>query len=105
MQHQQEFDHTSNTPEETPAPLGERQSNTDPREQPPSQESTYRSYEEGYTDLSEQAVFRNSRPRLRGDCSCSTSLWWLKEVNALSFLNTCTSWHHVRPFPTLEQRS
>ncbi len=54
MQHQQEFDHTSNTPEETPAPLGERQINTDSREQPPSQESTYRSYEEGYTDQSER---------------------------------------------------
>src|SRR6266700_3317379 len=54
MQHQQEFDQTSTTPEETPAPLGERQSNTDPREQPPSQESTYRSYEQGYTDQSER---------------------------------------------------
>src|SRR5260370_3533887 len=54
MQHQQEFDHTSNTPEETPAPLKERQFNTDPREQPPSQEYTYRSYEEGDTELSER---------------------------------------------------
>ena len=54
MQHQQEFDHTSNTPEETPAPLKERQINTDSREQPPSHESTYRSYEEGYTDQSER---------------------------------------------------
>jgi Putative adhesin len=54
MQHQQEFDQTSNTPEETPAPLGERQINTDPREQPPLQESTYRSYDEGYTDQSER---------------------------------------------------
>jgi len=54
MQHQQEFDHTSNTPEETPAPLKERQINTDSREQPPSHESTYRSYEQGYTDQSER---------------------------------------------------
>jgi DUF4097 and DUF4098 domain-containing protein YvlB len=54
MQHQQEFENTSNTPEETPAPLKERQINTDPREQPPSQESTYRSYEAGYTDQSER---------------------------------------------------
>jgi len=54
MQHQQEFDQTSNTPEETPAPLNERQSNTDPREQPPSYESTYRSYEEGYSDQRER---------------------------------------------------
>ncbi len=50
MQSQQEFDHTSNTPEETPAPLNERQNNTDPREQPSSQEYRYRSYEEGYTE-------------------------------------------------------
>jgi hypothetical protein len=54
MQHQQEFDHTSSTPEKTPAPLKERQLNSDPREQPPSQESTYRSYEEGYSDQSER---------------------------------------------------
>jgi hypothetical protein len=54
MQHQQEFEHRSNTPEETPAPLKERQINTDPREQPSSQESTYRSYEEGYIDQSER---------------------------------------------------
>src|SRR5438094_8428748 len=54
MQHQQDFDYTSNTPEETPAPLKERQINTDSREQPPSHESMYRSYEEGYTDQSER---------------------------------------------------
>jgi hypothetical protein len=54
MQHQQEFDHTSSTSEETTAPLNERQTNTDPREQQPSQESTYNSYEEGYTDQSER---------------------------------------------------
>jgi len=53
MQHQQEFERASNKPEETPAPLKERQINTDPREQPLSQESPYRSYEEGYTDQSE----------------------------------------------------
>ena len=65
MQHQQEFDHTSNTPEETPAPLGERQSNTDPREQPPSQAYTYRSYEEGYTDLSERDFWPHAPLKLR----------------------------------------
>ena len=54
MQHQQEFEHTSNTPEEMPAPLKERQINTDPREQAPSQASTYRSFEEGYADQSER---------------------------------------------------
>ena len=54
MQHQQEFDHTTNTPEEMPAPLKERQVNTDLREQPPSQEYTYRSYEEGYAGQSER---------------------------------------------------
>jgi len=54
MQHQPEFEHTSNTREETPAPINERQINTDPREQPLSQASTYRSYEEGYTDQSER---------------------------------------------------
>ncbi len=53
MQNQQEFYNTSNTPEETPAPLNERQSHTDPREQPQSQKSTYPSYEEGYSGLSE----------------------------------------------------
>src|SRR5258706_7977966 len=73
MQHQQEFDRTSNTPEETPAPLGERQSNTDPREQPPSQESTYRSYEEGheqgyeqgYTGLDERDFWPRDGDKLR----------------------------------------
>src|SRR5215468_94749 len=65
MQHQQEFDYTSNIPEETPAPLGERQSNTDPREQPPSQESTYRSYEEGYIDLGERDFWTREGEKLR----------------------------------------
>jgi DUF4097 and DUF4098 domain-containing protein YvlB len=54
MQHQREFDHTSNTPEEMPAPLKERQINTDPREQLSSQASAYHSYEEGYSDQSER---------------------------------------------------
>src|SRR5258708_33752180 len=73
MQNQQEFDQTSNTPEETPAPLGERQSNTDPREQPPSQEYTYRSYEEGheqgyeqgYTGLDERDFWPRDGDKLR----------------------------------------
>jgi hypothetical protein len=34
MQNQQEFYKQSNTPEETPTPFNERQTNTDPREQP-----------------------------------------------------------------------
>jgi Toastrack DUF4097 len=57
MQNQQEFEHTSSTSEETPAPIKDRQINTDPREQPVSQESMYRSYEEGYVDQSERAYW------------------------------------------------
>ncbi len=65
MQHQQEFDHSSNPPQETPAPLTERQINTDPREQPPSQEYTYHSYEEGYTDLRERDFWPLEGEKLR----------------------------------------
>jgi len=65
MQHQQEFDHTSNTPGETPAPLNERQVNTDPREQPPSHEFTYRPYEEGYADLSDRDFWPYEGEKLR----------------------------------------
>jgi hypothetical protein len=54
MQHQQEFDHMSPTPGETPAPFNEHQVNTDPRERQPSQGSSYQSYEEGYTDQRER---------------------------------------------------
>ena len=65
MQHQQEFDHTTNTSEETPTPLKERQINTDPREQPLSQGYAYRSYEEGYTDLSERDFWPFEGEKLR----------------------------------------
>jgi len=65
MQNQQEFYHSSNTPEETPAPSHERQRNTDPREQPPAQEDTARSYEEGYTGLNEQDFWSGSGEKLR----------------------------------------
>src|SRR5437763_8780354 len=65
MQNQQEFDPMSNTPQETPAPPHERESNTDPREQPPSQEYTYRPYEEGYTDLSERDFWQGDNEKLR----------------------------------------
>src|SRR6266566_9854407 len=65
MQNQQEFDPMSNTPQETPAPPHERQSNTDPREQPPSQEYTYRPYEEGYSDLSERDFWPREDEKLR----------------------------------------
>src|SRR5215831_4121758 len=54
MQHQQEFEHSSSTPEESQAPIKDRQINTDPREQPLSQEPTYRSYEEGYVSQRER---------------------------------------------------
>ena len=65
MQNQQEFDYTSNTPEETPAPTYERQSNTDPREQPPAQEYAARSYEEGYAGLNEQDFWSREGEKLR----------------------------------------
>ncbi|MGB8347214.1 MAG: DUF4097 family beta strand repeat-containing protein [Ktedonobacteraceae bacterium] len=65
MQNQQEFDQTSNTPEETPAPTYERQSNTDPREQPPAQEYAPRSYEEGYSGLNERDFWSGEDEKLR----------------------------------------
>ncbi len=57
MQNQQEFEHTSNTPDKAPVPKYEQQVNTDPREQPFIQEPEYRSYEEGYTDQNERAYW------------------------------------------------
>jgi DUF4097 and DUF4098 domain-containing protein YvlB len=65
MQNQQEFYNSSNIPEETPVPLNVRQSNTDPREQPQAQEYAYRSYEEGYTDLSERDFWPHEGEKLR----------------------------------------
>jgi len=100
MQHQQEFDQTSNTPEETPAPLGERQSNTDPREQPPSHESTYRSYEEGYTDQSERDFWPYEGEKLRPEPKNQKSMGGLLAVVVLlcavfiagSFFGVILSW-------------
>ncbi|HVB61016.1 MAG TPA: DUF4097 family beta strand repeat-containing protein [Ktedonobacteraceae bacterium] len=65
MQNQQEFDQTSNTPEQIPAPTYERQSNTDPREQPPAQEYAPRSYEEGYSGLNERDFWSGEDEKLR----------------------------------------
>ncbi len=65
MQNQQEFDPRSHTSEEAPAPFNERQRNTDPREQPPLQEHTYRPYEEGYTSLNEQDFWTREGEKLR----------------------------------------
>jgi hypothetical protein len=100
MQHQQEFDHTSNTPEEMPAPLGERQSNTDPREQPPSQAYTYRSYEEGYTDLSEPDFWPYEGEKLRPEPKNQKSMGGLLALVVLlcaafiagSFFGVILSW-------------
>jgi hypothetical protein len=67
MQNQQEFAHTPNTQEETPAPRNERQQNNDPREQPSSQEYAYRSYEDGYADMSERGLWSHENEKLRAD--------------------------------------
>jgi hypothetical protein len=100
MQHQQEFDHTSNTPEETPAPLKERQINTDSREQPPSHESTYRSYEEGYTDQSERDYWPFEGEKLRPEPKNQKSIGGLLALVVLlcavfiagSFFGVILSW-------------
>ena len=65
MQNEQEFYHPSSTSEEAPAPSYERQRNTDPREQPPAQEYTARSYDEGYTGLNEQDFWSGKGEKLR----------------------------------------
>src|SRR5437899_1025713 len=101
MQNQQEFDQMSNTPEETPAPLNERQSNTDPREQPPSQEYTYHSYEEGYTtDLSERDFWPREGEKLRPEPKNQKSMGGLLALVVLlcavfiagSFFGVILSW-------------
>src|SRR5437773_2389668 len=101
MQNQQEFDHLSNTPEETPAPRNERQSNTDPREQPPSQEYTYHSYEEGYTtDLSERDFWPREGEKLRPEPKNQKSMGGLLALVVLlcavfiagSFFGVILSW-------------
>jgi hypothetical protein len=65
MQNQQEFDHTSSTAEEAPAPINERQRNTDPREQPAAPENTYRPYEEGYAGMSDQDYWFQEGEKIR----------------------------------------
>src|SRR6266480_4702704 len=100
MQNQQEFDHLSNAPEETPAPLNERQSNTDSREQPPSQEYTYRSYEEGYTDLSERDFWPYEGEKLQPEPKNQKSMGGLLALVVLlcaafiagSFFGVILSW-------------
>ncbi len=100
MQNQQEFDHTSNTPEETPAPLTGRQSNTDPREQPPSPESTYPSYEEGYPGLSEPDFWPHEGEKLRPEPKNQKSMGGLLALVVLlcavflagSFFGVVLSW-------------
>jgi hypothetical protein len=100
MQHQQEFDHTSNTPEEMPAPLKERQNNTDPREQPPLQGSTARSYEEGYTDQSERDYWpyegEKLQPEPKNQKSMGGLLAWIVLLCAVfiagSFFGVILSW-------------
>ena len=100
MQNQQEFDPMSNTPQETPAPPHERQSNTDPREQPPSQEYTYRPYEEGYTDLSERDFWPREDEKLRPEPKNQKSMGGLLALLVLlcvvfiagSFFGVILSW-------------
>src|SRR6266566_3573872 len=101
MQNQQEFDHFANTPEETPAPRNERQSNTGPREQPPSQEYTYHSYEEGYTtDLSERDFWPYEGEKLRPEPKNQKSMGGLLALVVLlcavfiagSFFGVILSW-------------
>src|SRR5438270_10402369 len=100
MQNQQEFDPMSNTPQETPAPPHERQSNTDPREQPPSQEYTYRPYEEGYSDLSERDFWPREDEKLRPEPKNQKSMGGLLALLVLlcvvfiagSFFGVILSW-------------
>src|SRR2546421_4741433 len=100
MQNQQEFYDTSNIPQETPAPPGGRQSNTDPREQPQSQEYTYRSYEEGYADLSERDFWPHEGEKLRPEPKNQKSMGGLLALVALlcavfiagSFFGVVMSW-------------
>src|SRR5260221_3449443 len=100
MQNQQEFDRTVHTPGQTPTPPNERQSNTDPLEQPPSQEYTYRSYEEGYTDLSERDFWPREGEKLRPEPKNQKSMGGLLALVVLlcavfiagSFFGVILSW-------------
>src|SRR5690242_1319229 len=65
MQNQQEFYHSSNSPQERPVPINERPRNTDPREQPQAPEETYHTYEEGYSGLNERDMWAREGEKLR----------------------------------------
>ncbi len=100
MQNQQEFHDTFNTAEVTPAPLNGRQSNTDPREQPQSQEYTYPSYGEGYTGLSEPDFWSHEGEKLRPEPKNQKSMGGLLALVVLlcavfiagSFFGVVLSW-------------
>jgi hypothetical protein len=100
MQNQQEFYNRSNTPEETPAPLNGRQSNTDPREQPQPQEYAYPSYEEGYTSLNEPDFWSHEGEKLRPEPKNQKSIGGLLALVVLlcavfiagSFFGVVLSW-------------
>src|SRR5579863_2329060 len=83
MQNEQEFYHPSSTSEETPTPSYERQRNTDPREQPPAQEYTTRSYDEGYTGLNEQDFWSGKGDKLRPEPKNQKSMSGLLAVLVL----------------------
>jgi len=61
---------------------GERQINTDPREQPRQQEYTYRPYEEGYTGLNERDIW-NEGEKLRVEPKHERSMGGLLALIAL----------------------
>jgi len=100
MQHQQESYHTSNTSQETPAPLGGRQSTPDPREQPPLQAYPYPSYEEGYPGLSEPDFWPLEGEKLRPEPKNRKSIGGLLALVVLlcaaflagSFFGVIVSW-------------
>src|SRR5712692_3724437 len=100
MQNQQEFHDTFNTAEVTLAPLNGRQSNTDPREQPQSQEYTYPSYGEGYTGLSERDCWPREGEKLRPEPKNQKSMGGLLALVVLlcavfiagSFFGVILSW-------------
>jgi hypothetical protein len=100
MQNQQEFDHTLNAPQETPAPINERAYNNDPREQPSSQAYTNRSYEDGYTDMSAQDPWLHEGEKLRPETRNQKSIGSLLALGVLlcavfvagSFFGVILSW-------------
>src|SRR5258707_8118987 len=100
MQNQQEFHDTFNTAEVTPAPLNGRQSNTDPREQPQSQEYTYPSYEEGYNGLRAPDYWQQEGEKLRPEPKNQKSIGGLLALVVLlcavfiagSFFGVVLSW-------------